>query len=158
MNGIDLDLVDLRCKLRGWRCVRDVTARGEPFVDVHTPQRSMTFFADGITGYIPESVERILTRPRLTLEDIVASPPEGWRCVDRGTVNDDTPYPVWSWVMAEPDEPDHIGPSVEFARDGTTRVWLARTSYGAEWQRPDRLVVAHRAVADLLVLLGEVEL
>lgn len=77
---VDLDLVELRAKLRGWECRR--LKPGSPIerVDVVRPQRTLKVYRDGrMTPGL--GLYACLTRPRLTLADIVASPPEGWTAV-----------------------------------------------------------------------------
>lgn len=86
------------------------------------------------------------TRPRLTLADIVASPPDGWEAEmwQRGITRF-----RWRPKYEMPDGALSHGACVIWHRTG-----LPTEAIGA---RETERAAAHRAVADLLVLLGEVE-
>lgn len=139
----DLDLVELRCRLRGWEwslsglCVRH---KGRTIV-WHERHRGWCGDPDALAA---------LTRPRLTLADLVASPPEGWtsepindsgaRMFGWGTVpgNPDNGVSTYAAVVGIHNDGRLIEPPEYLTRDY------------------EQLLAAHRAVAELLVLLGEV--
>ena len=83
---IDLDLVELRCRLRGWKCVRFV----EDGIDCVSVEcrfgGEIILGAGGVFGTISpwntpahKRIEALLTAPRWTLERLLSEPPEGWR-------------------------------------------------------------------------------
>lgn len=135
MSAIDLDLVELRCKLRGWSCERLRQGRPIERVDVHRPQKTYRLYRDGrLTPGL--GLVTSLTRPRLTLADIVSSPPEGW---EARVVSDDLA------------RFDHADATVWF---GSPTEALIDDNRSEDLQR---MAAAARAVAELLVMLGEVE-
>lgn len=143
--SIDFDLVELRCKLRGWKCVRP----SHGGVEIYDRRRRK--IAVGLESW--SGVERkVFNRPRLTLADIVANPPEGWKLeevVDSSL--DAFGFCRFEW-RARYDMPDQSlshGACVVRYEDGRT----AEAIGAVETER----VAAHRAVADLLVLLAEVQ-
>lgn len=83
---VDLDLVELRCKLRGWKCER-FTEDGADYVSVEC--RYGGEFVLGADGWVGREsgwdtpahkrIEALLTAPRWTLDRLLSEPPEGWR-------------------------------------------------------------------------------
>ncbi len=131
-DKVDLDLVELRAKLRGWR-----VERNDAFVYVYdSDARVATFPRKSGGGWGVQS--NPLTRPRLTLADIVAHPPEGWW-------HDGAAF-RWG---------EQIGGSnntmMAVVDAKTSNVAVAR-GLGVAYE-----AAAHRAIAALLVLPGEVE-
>ena len=161
MSNIDLDLVELRCKLRGWHCARRLTITGRDELCVTAPAGSAYVIdANGChrrsdTGV---AIDEMLYRPRLTLADIIADPGEGWTCKvayegsthflwgkEDGVFHWQGSYPggkLWDANVTI----GHHGPDGEVIDFIPTRV------------QGERRIAAHRAVTDLLVKLAEVEL
>lgn len=143
MSNIDLDLVEMRCKLRGWRFERtfsdhDESAPWTCALEIMTPDGHMYVRDDGEYGGDDAGTEKhelIITRPRLTLADIVASPPEGWTA---------RPWERTRWTRFEHE---------------VAEVWFDGGKVECHTMQNDcaQALAAHRAVAELLVLLGEVE-
>lgn len=137
MSAIDLDLVELRCRLRGWRCERN-----DAFVYAYDGDARMATFPVQGKGGVYGIQAHVFDRPRLTLADIVASPPEGWtasRII--GCTLD------WFW------SPPGGGAGCVVRINGP-RADGQPTFYMDDFEGR---IAAHRAVAELLVLLGEVE-
>lgn len=142
---IDPDLVELRCKLRGWQCERAMKpACAYPDGDLHdtlvafTPNGRMWFRADDWGGddFSNQCYESDMAAPRLTLADIIADPGEGWTA---RVLSDD---------LARFDHAD-------------ATVWFgAPTEVLIDDNRSEdlpRMIAAARAVTDLLIRLAEVE-
>ncbi len=147
---IGLDLVELRAKLRGWHVERRASEHGteEVYVARRDIEQSCTYWigqdhyrggpALRRTYAWPWAIE--LTRPRLTLADIVAHPPERWDCAPIGVDG----RCVFSQRFGNGSVEVYIGGS------GPSRLMLL-----GDMSVLDSLA-AHQAIADLLVLLGEV--
>jgi hypothetical protein len=146
MSTIDLDLVELRCKLRKWSY-----ARTDDAVSVWPNERTHAAYRAGETQPVwgsgrPQQEDWAveLTRPRLTLADIIADPGEGWHVVRH-------PEPAY-WGFGWGPEPDlHAVVDVDDAGRLMESPTYSETLSLAE------MVAAHRAVTDLLVKLAEVE-
>lgn len=71
---VDIDLIELRCKLRGWECTRGGYG-GVRSVTVSTPATWCAIWESGVSlGETPA----ILTAPRWTLDRLLSDPPKGW--------------------------------------------------------------------------------
>ena len=152
-DTIDLDLVELRCKLRGWGYCYPPEEGGEAIL-VWPNNYTTAFFRAGeewprwaAQGRPQnEAWALALLAPRLTLYAILAAPGEGWS----GSCAAETYVLAWS-----PAARAGLG-------GGDARVHVDETGRVAEPPRypygltTTELIDAHLAAADLLVRLGEV--
>lgn len=154
MTTIDLDLVELRAKARGWRVerVREYLG-GHQYVDhvsVYTPQGRIWADETGEWGndaVASEPHEHIIAAPRWTLDRLLSEPPEGWVYEAR--------YERLMW-RSDPGEPSL---SVTWEHGGK---WL-----GWEWhfdvatdcytERLPAFARQAQAAAELALILAEVE-
>ncbi len=150
---IDLALIELRCRLRGWRLFRykdgTIDIRGELGVYVAN-------FYDGVWA---GSEWKLMESPRLTLAAIIADPGEGW------TVRQDPGlHKPWHFRWER-------GPFVPNGAGGLSTIsgiLAIVTVKSAGWPVDDpqyrqnssreEYVLAHRAVTELLIRLAEVAL
>ena len=139
--GIDLDAIEARAKARGWRFQRTKEHLGgyeyAKTINAWTPEGRIWADETGEWGGDDAASERheaIITAPRWTLADIVASPPEGWTA-------------------------KYDGERAEFYAEGIAVYFGGPQLPWASVDDADPITLAkrHRAVAELLVLLGEVE-
>jgi hypothetical protein len=135
---IDLDLVELRCKLMGWRLFRyedgTMYVRGELGVCV------AAFYAGRWVG----AEYALMERPRLTLADIIADPGEGWT----GQCGAETWVMEWRTYVDAPSDPWLVRLQVD---EAGRLSGLLQYNLDTDW-----LIEAHRAVTDLLIKLAEV--
>ena len=144
MSDIDLELVELRCKLRGYEMERrpdgsilitdesDADANGARYVASRGGRAGDKWHA-----------QPSMIAPRLTLADIIAAPGEGWTVALKGVEVTELRW-TGEGGPRTPDARVSVYPS------GFVEV-SARGGGGTL-----RLLAAHRAVVDLLVRLGEV--
>jgi len=136
---IGLDLVELRAKLRGWPYEWVYEPSLGLRIDVLGPMHLLSFTRAWRYVYAYPDYAALL-RPRLTLADIVAHPPERWDCAPIGVDG----RCVFSQRFGNGSVEVYIGGS------GPSRLMLL-----GDMSVLDSLA-AHQAIADLLVLLGEV--
>jgi len=154
---IDLDLVELRCKLRGWHCERydsepksvlARTPRGSNIL-VHEIASGGSWWGKHDTPYrqrVYTEDKALLTHPRLTLADIIADPGEGWTAA----VDDDEGGHRFEWRAEYGTYFLMRGATVSRGSDGDVSDAIGCSAQGAE------RIAAHRAVTDLLIKLAEV--
>lgn len=152
---IDLDLVELRAKLRGWT----VLARGREKIDIHTPAGSAELCSWGeidcdehtLAEHIPT-----LTAPRWTLERLLSVPPEGWRVAKAGIGRALKWGGPWLWGDDEWEDYE-VACSVVVLPD-PARILLRTTVAPASGPEGlARLAERHKAAAELALILAEVE-
>jgi len=141
---IDLDLVELRCKLRDWDCwrrdVSTVQVTRHEDTAIFIVENCHPLWGSGRRCNEPWAVE--LARPRLTLADIIADPGDGWE------VRDCAEDARFLWRRSG--DPEVYG-MVTVRR----QPWTIHD--GTRSQSPMGVRVdAYRAVVDLLVKLAEV--
>lgn len=96
---IDIDLIELRCQLRGWTYERfdnpsqiHIECKYGGWLQIQPGKRVRREqpWAD-TTAH--KRIEALLMAPRWTLERLMSSPPEGWSCIDLQL--------VWGELVAE---------------------------------------------------------
>jgi hypothetical protein len=141
---IDLGLVELRCRLRGWAVLP-----GEGEVCVERPEGDLWLSLDA-DPTILRGDAAMLALPRWTLDRLITHTPEGW------TAN---------WAAAGAVALDHwrddtIEASVIIGRESGGDRMLITSDVG--WHVVGAAAIArladrHRAVSELLIILAEVE-
>lgn len=87
-SPIDLDLVELRCRLRGWTCERFVEDSAD-YASIECKYGGeLVLGADGFIhreyGWntpAHKRIEDMLLVPRWTLDRLMSSPSDGWSCI-----------------------------------------------------------------------------
>lgn len=155
---IDLDLVELRCRLRGWKCER-FTEDGADYVSVEC--RYGGEFVLGADGWVGREsgwdtpahkrIEAMLLAPRWTLDRLLSEPPEGWRVVP--PADPDTAVHVLAWG----DDPEAVRVALGFVDTHGLLVSanVPGAAVGADGLA--RLAERHKAAAELALILAEVE-
>jgi len=158
VSDIDLDLVELRCRLRGWEYERTHAHPGDSdwslALDIDTPEGRVWCRDDGERGgFNCGLLDPVLFTPRLTLADIIAAPGEGWCSATMAltSIRRDGAlvFHCMSWRQSAEEISPHVRLDVYLS--GSTTPPL----YAPGLTTPE-LLAAHRAVSDLLVRLGEV--
>jgi hypothetical protein len=155
---IDLDLVELRCKLRDWYCWRrDVSTlevtRNEDTA-IHLAWTCYPLWPSGRRN--DEAWAVALNKPRLTLADIIADPGEGWTVRHHG-------FDGWIFELTEPGSTVlvKVGPRECHGHGYGCQPALSPRSPEVWGLDDTRDAVAHlalvHAVTDLLIKLAEVE-
>lgn len=151
---IDLDLVELRCKLRGWQCFRQ--REGER-LHVTSPIGVTATIFNGVWKWGGEDVgdvsigdfRQILTAPRLTLAAIIADPGEGWTATSE--------YEGRGAMFHRRNASGHILALIGWLGGKVTNDWCAISHIYRQPMKIAERINCHRAVTDLLVKLAEVQ-
>lgn len=141
---INLDLIELRCKLRGWECTRGGYG-GVRSVTVSTPATWCAMWESGVSlGEPPD----ILTAPRWTLEKLLSEPPKGWIGM---TLKGDGPAGVLALGWNSKTEEREVTAVIFVGSSGpTVRLSVEHTDDLA------RFAERHRAAAELAIIIAEI--
>lgn len=157
IHGVDLDLVELRCKVRGWSCER-VWADAESgqsewayALEITTPEGYLAIRDDGACeGAL--AYAQSLTAPRWTIDRLLQHPPDGWACIEQPP--EPRPkvwYAIFVWGTMRFSRGDdvwevqvHLSPSMAVTPS------IDRASDHA------RLVERLKALSELTAIIGEI--
>ena len=148
---IDLDLVELRCKLRGWTLVRAPATCPRPDAWIARDAHGITVASHGYTVEIPYPGTALLTAPRWTLERLLSEPPEGWRVVP--PADPDTAV----HVLARGDDPEATRVALGFVDSHGLLVSANVPGAAVGPEGLARLAERHKSAAELALILAEVE-
>lgn len=162
---IDLALVELRCKLRGWKSYRLNAGEDGDTIAVECKYGGLVGFdADGQRTYeeawntpAHKRIEALLTAPRWTLERLLSEPPEGWRFERCPCGNVGHPgWLHWGEEIRRPFDTQNalheVTLEVVVGESGvTTKPFVAASRHQG------RLAEAFKAAAELALILAEVE-
>lgn len=161
-DPIDLDLVELRAKVRGWPVLP-----GEDELCVETPHGDVWVQADGTAYSVFASADSrgprcpviaLLTAPRWTLARLLDSPPEGWRVMGRMGPNRGTVL-GWGDRVGWLEPPEDSAELMVEVRKGAGRCVMYAHPHGYHdgGYSFARLAERHKAAAELALILAEVE-
>lgn len=146
---IDLELVELRCRLRGWPVSYRYPAEGPATCLVlRQGGRLVWVRPGGATLRNGKSIDwPEVTAPRWTLERLISEPPEGWRAVSGAPYFPKEKLLEWGGSPHAPEMSMRILTKPKIDMDGV------------RWARPctlARLAERHKAAAELALILAEV--
>ena len=143
---INLDLVELRAKLRGWECERRANR-----LNVWGPAGWIWFDSWAYGGDAVAKHGPLLTAPHWTLERLLSEPPEGWRVVP--PADPDTAV----HVLARGDDPEATRVALGFVDSHGLLVSANVPGAAVGPEGLARLAERLKAAADLALILAEVE-
>ena len=147
---IDLDLVEMRCRIRGWACERHSNRlhawgpAGWVWFD------SWAYGGDAVAQYGP-----LLTAPRWTLDRLLSEPPEGWRVVDHVTPRRRYWQALLAWGESYSEHNHELSCALGAHPQSLLSVTVNQTC--ASHADLARLAERHKAAAELALILAEVE-
>lgn len=154
--SIDLDLVELRCKLRGWT----IYSRQPGEICVIVPERpgyaGAVICANGADVHeTGQKSADILTAPRWTLDRLLSEPPEGWRVVDHVTPRRRYWQALLAWGESYSEHNHELSCALGAHPQSLLSVTVNQTC--ASHADLARLAERHKAAAELALILAEVE-
>lgn len=151
-TSIDLDLVELRCRIRGWTLVRAPANCPRPDAWTVRDGDGIVVASHGYTlDYARPTGTALLTAPRWTLERLLSEPPEGWRVVP--PADPDTAV----HVLARGDDPEATRVALGFVDSHGLLVSANVPGAAVGPEGLARLAERHKAASELALILAEVE-
>lgn len=151
-KAIDLDLVEMRCRVRRWTLVRAPSTCPRPDAWVARDDHGIVVASHGYTlDYARQHGTALLIAPRWTVARLLSAPPAGWTADEV----DDLGLTFFGWGSVPSDPIDGLS---------TYAVLVSINGHGRLVEPPkflttdiDTLAAANRALLELLAALAEIQ-